>query len=70
MPLLFSMVQHPALEALQRRCPGHVVMAFLDDIYLVSKPHEVREVYLSMERELWRHAKIRVHEVKTHRNLR
>ena len=44
----------------------HVVMAFLDDIYLVSKPHEVREGYLSMERELWRHAKIRVHEGKTH----
>ena len=66
MPLLFPMGQHPAMGAFQRRCPGHVVMAFLDDIYLVSKPDDVREGYLSMERELWRHAKIRVHEGKTH----
>ena len=66
MPLLFSLSQHPALEAVQRQCPDHTVMAFLDDIYLVSKPQEVREGYLSVERELWRHAKIRVHEGKTH----
>ena len=66
MPLLFSLGQHPALEAVQRQCPDHTVMAFLDDIYLVSKPQEVREGYFSVERELWRHAKIRVHEGKTH----
>ena len=41
-------------------------MAFLDDICLVSKLEEVREGYRTMERELWRHAKIRVHEGKTH----
>ena len=41
-------------------------MAFLDDVYLVSKTQEVREGYVSVERELWRHAKIRVHEGKTH----
>ena len=66
MPLLFSLGQHPALEAVQRQCPDHTVMAFLDDIYLVSKTQEVREGYVSVERELWRHAKIRVHEGKTH----
>ena len=63
MPLLFSLGQHPALEAVQRQCPDHT---FLDDTYLVSKTQEVREGYVSVERELWRHAKIRVHEGKTH----
>ena len=43
MPLLFSLGQHPALEAVQRQCPDHTVMAFLDDVYLVSKTQEVRE---------------------------
>ena len=57
MPLLFSLGQHPALEAFQQSCPEHVVMAFLDDIYFISKPHEVREGNVSVERELWRHAK-------------
>ena len=57
MPLLFSLGQHPALEAVQQQCPDHTVMAFLDDIYLVSKTQEVREGYVSVERELWRHAK-------------
>ena len=37
-----------------------MVMVFLDVIYLVSKPQEVREGHLSVERELWRHAKTRV----------
>ena len=58
--------QHPALEPIKRRCPEHTVMAFLDDINLVSKPQRVRAGYSSVEQELWRHAKIRVHKGKTH----
>ena len=42
MPLLFSLGQHPALEALQRRLRGNEkVFAFLDDIVVVCSPDRV-----------------------------
>ena len=66
MQLFFALGQHPALVAIQRRCPEHTVMAFLDDICLVSKPQGVRVGYSSVEQEFWRHAKIRVHEGQAH----
>ena len=67
MPLFFSVGQHSALEATQRVLhPDKRLFAFLDDIYLVSKPERVGEVHKEIERELWARAKIRVHAGKTH----
>ena len=67
MPLLFSVGQHAALEATQRKLRrDERLFAFLDYIYLVSKPERVGEAHSVLERELWVHAKIRVHSGKTH----
>ena len=39
MPFLFSLGQHPALEAVQAQLiPGEFLFAYLDDIYVVSSP--------------------------------
>ena len=71
MPILFSVGQHAALEATQRRLRrDERLFAFLDDIYLVSKPERVGEVHSVLERELWVHAKIRIHSGKTHERIR
>ena len=67
MPLLFSLGQHAALEAISRRLrPGGRLFAFLDDIWFVTKPERVRDVHNLAERELWREAGIQVHTGKTH----
>ena len=36
MPLLFALGQHPALVAAQTRLESDMLMAFLDDVYIVS----------------------------------
>ena len=54
-PLLFCVGQHAALEAKQRGLNRVKLLAFLDDLCLVSKP----------ERE-GTHCRIRVHGGKTH----
>ena len=67
MPLLCSLGQHAALEAMQGRLhPGEKLFAYLDDVWLVSQPERVGEVYTVAEREFWNHAKIQVHGAKTH----
>ena len=40
-------------------------MAFLDDVYISTDPEGLQQAYGGVERELWRHARIRVHEGKT-----
>ena len=67
MPLLFSLGQHAAEEAISRRLrPGERLFAFLDDIWFVTKPERVGDVHNLAERELWREAGIEVHTGKTH----
>ena len=67
MPLLFSVGQHAALEAIQRRLfPTEKLLAFLDDIYVVSRPERVGDVVASADHQLWTHARIRVHGGKIH----
>ena len=67
MPLLFFVVQHAALEAIQRRLfPTEKLLAFLDDIYVVSKPERVGDVVATVDHQLWTHARFRVHGGKTH----
>ena len=56
MPLLFSLGLHARDE---------LIFAFLDDIYLKLSPDRVAPVYALLQQELWRHARIRVHDGKT-----
>ena len=66
MPLLFSLGQHAALEAVQRRLQGsEKVFAYLDDVVVVCSPGRVVEVEGILRQELRRHAHIDVHQGKT-----
>ena len=66
-PLLFSVGQHDALSAIHEGMRVHErLFAYLDDIWLVSKPDRVGDLLNSAERELWGRARIRVHSGKTH----
>ena len=63
---LSSLGQHPALCAVQRRLRrGELIFAFLDDIYVKTSPDRVSQVYAALQEELWRHARIRVHDGKS-----
>ena len=66
MPLLYSLGQHRALEAINRemRADQHL-MAFLDDIFLVTMPQDVGAAYAIVQEKLWVHSCIRVHVGKT-----
>ena len=66
MPLLFSLGQHGALQAAQEQLrPQERLMAFLDDVYMVSQPERVGSVYAVLQEKLFAHAGIRVHGRKT-----
>ena len=66
MPLLFSLGQHQALEAVQRQLlPDKRLLAFLDDIHTVTSPERVGPVYKILQSELWNHSRIRIHCGKT-----
>ena len=59
MPLLFALGQHPALVAAQSRLESDKLMAFLDDVYIVSpEPDLVGIGYAVVQHELFHHAKI------------
>jgi len=46
MPALFSVALKPALSAIQARLgPGELVVAYLDDIYLITAPENARRAY-------------------------
>ena len=66
MPLLFSLGQHRALEAIAARLEeGERLFAYLDDVYVVCNPAKVSEVHAILAQELERHAHIRLHLGKT-----
>ena len=66
MPLLFSLGQHAALEAVQRHLRQNEKMfAYLDDIYILTTPDRVGEVYYLLQDALFLHAHIRLHSGKT-----
>ena len=66
MPLLFAMGQHASLCAIDEElAEGERLMAFLDDVYISTNPEGLQHAYARVERELWRHSRIRVHEGKT-----
>ena len=66
MPLLFSLGQHAALRAVQRQLqPGELVFAYVDDIHVITTRDRVLAVCNLLQTELWRHARILVHDGKT-----
>ena len=66
MPLLFSLGQHAALEAVKARMvDGEVLLAFLNDVYVITTPERVGDVYVALQEELHQHARIRIHVGKT-----
>jgi hypothetical protein len=66
MPALFSLGQHPALEAVAAQLqPGEALYAFLDDVYAVVEPNRVRPVYDLLAHHLHETARIRLNSGKT-----
>ena len=66
MPLLFALGQHAALVAVQSQLiAGEKLMAFLDDIYVVTRPERIGAVYVTLQNELLAHSGIRIHGGKT-----
>ena len=66
MPMLFSLGQHAALMAVAARLQdGEKLLTFLDDLYIVTSPGRTVEVHNILREELWRHARISVHQGKT-----
>ena len=66
MPMLYSLGQHRALLSVQAQLQAHErLLAFLDDIYVVTDPERTLEVHDILRAELWRHSHIRVNEGKT-----
>ena len=59
-PLLFALGQHAALEAVQIRVNDCL---HLDDVYVLTTPDRVGDVYRASE--LYRHCRIRIHVGKT-----
>ena len=66
MPLLFSLGQHSALQAVQGQLQEEErLTAFLDDVYVVSQPERVGAIYAVLQEELFTRTGIRVHGGKT-----
>ena len=66
MPMLFSLGEHPALEAIQRRlADGEKLLAYLDDVTVICRPERVRTVITIIDEELARHAHVNIHYGKT-----
>ena len=62
MPMLFSLGQHAALEAIKRRSRDHEkLFAFLHDLTVVCHPDKVRDVMNIISQELQAHAHISIH---------
>ena len=63
MPLLFSLGQQSAFDAvISRLQEGESLFALLDDLHILCDPERVAEVHSILEEELWRHARIQIHQ--------
>ena len=66
MPMLFSLGEHPAFEAIRRRLlDDEKLLAYLDDVTVMCQPDRVSAVIAIMAEELARHAHISIHHGKT-----
>ena len=54
---LFALGQHDALCAVQESLhPSEILMAFLDDLHVVSVPERIASVEQQVEVQFWRHS--------------
>ena len=59
-------IGHPALVAAQSEVhPSTKLMAFLDDVHVVTTPPRVADSCAHLDRALWEHAGIRINQGKT-----
>ena len=66
MPALFALGQHQALVAVHDQLtPQERLFAFHDDIFAVCSPERVSDIHNMLQRELWIHSRIQVHQGKT-----
>ena len=66
MPALLALGQHDALCAVQESLhPSEILMAFLEDLHVVSVPERIASVEQQVEVQLWRHSRIEVNQGKT-----
>ena len=66
MPLLYALGQHAAVTSITSKLEdSEKIFAFLDNIYVVCKPHRVAIIFEMIRVELWDHAKIRINDGKT-----
>ena len=65
MPALFCLAMRPALEEIQQRLThGDIAVAYLDDIYIITKPERARNAYDITAEVLQRVCGIRVNQGK------
>ena len=65
MPGLFSVTLGPALAEIQAQLPqGDIVLAYLDDIYVFTRPPRARAAYDLVQQVLWQRCRITVHHGK------
>ena len=66
MPALFALGQHAALaEARRQLRPDECLLAYLDDIYVITSPERTRVVFDLLSLHLHRRAHIQLHRGKT-----
>ena len=66
MPCLFAAALHPALTAIQQAmAPGDGCLAFLDDVYLLTRPERAVPTFRLARDAILRHAGINLHQGKT-----
>ena len=66
MPLLCALGQHQALRSVQFQLrPSEGLLAFHDDIYVVTSPERTCEVHTIWREALWDNSRIQIHVGKT-----
>ena len=66
MPMLFALGQHQALRSVQSQLPqDECLLAFHDNIYVVSQPEQTVEIHDILTEDLWDYSCIQIHAGKT-----
>ena len=66
MPMLYALGQHQALRSVQSQLlQDERLLAFHDDIYVVSQPERTVEIHDILREDLWDHSRIQIHAGKT-----
>ena len=61
MPAFCSLGQRAALAEVQARlAPSELLLAFLDDVYVIARPDRIRSIFDMLSDALWRHAHMRL----------